>query len=141
MRQEKLLIGEGAVVVLLVKVAVVAAFAGGLGENGRRRRPTRDPQAAGADQIAMKDNAFEPASVKVATGTPLKFEVRNDGQVNHNFTSDGARRQHRADQAGESRDADGYRPRRYHAVRLHLATRDGSRSRREPGQARRRREP
>ena len=36
----------------------------------------------------MTDNAFEPSTVDVAAGTPVEIELRNNGQANHNFTSD-----------------------------------------------------
>ena len=35
----------------------------------------------------MQDNAFAPATIHVTAGAPTEFELRNDGQTNHNFTS------------------------------------------------------
>ena len=88
MRKRSLLIGTGLVVVILIGVGV-AAFAlagGGLGETaaGDLKAGSGGPDAT---VVAMHDNTFDPATLQVPAGVPTAFELRNDGQANHNFTS------------------------------------------------------
>src|SRR5262245_49434686 len=88
MRKRTLLIGTALVVVVLAVGVGIAAFAlaSGLGETaaGDLRQGPGGPDATA---IAMVDNAFEPTTVEVTAGAPTEFELRNDGQANHNFTS------------------------------------------------------
>lgn len=87
MRNRTVIIGAAIVVVLVVGVAVGAILlAGGLGETAAGDvRP--GPGGSDATPIVMRDNTFDPATVKVAAGAPVAFELTNAGQANHNFTS------------------------------------------------------
>jgi len=88
-RMKRWILVGGAIVVALVVVAgialVVLGSAPGEAAAGDVREGPGDP---GATVIAMKDNSFDPVSVSVPSGTPVQFQLTNDGQVNHNFTSD-----------------------------------------------------
>jgi plastocyanin len=83
-----IVIGGLIVVALVVTAGVAIAVLGsGLGESAAG--DVKDgPGDAGATKIAMGDNFFQPTSVNVPTGTTVQFELTNNGQVNHNFTSD-----------------------------------------------------
>src|SRR5262245_15091830 len=83
-----MLVGGLVVIVLVVAAGVaIAALGGGLGESAGG--DVKDgPGDAGATTISLQDNFFEPTNVTVATGTPVQFQLTNDGATNHNFTSD-----------------------------------------------------
>jgi plastocyanin len=88
MRNRKLLIGAAIVVAVLVVGIGAAAFALA-NAPGETAAGDVQPGPGGPDAtaIVMHDNAFEPAQVQVSAGGPIEFELRNDGQANHNFTS------------------------------------------------------
>lgn len=44
-------------------------------------------EASGSTAVAVADNSFSPASVKVAVGETVTFE--NEGQIAHTVTGDG----------------------------------------------------
>jgi plastocyanin len=88
MRNRKLLIGAAIVVVVLVVGIGAAAFvlATGLGETAAGDVEA-GPGGPGATAVTMHDNTFEPVRVEVTAAGATEFELRNDGQANHNFTS------------------------------------------------------
>ncbi len=87
MRHWKLIAGAVALLVVLGAVGAVVVLGSGLGETAAGDlRP--GPAGPGAAQVVMTDNAFQPATAEVAAGVPTEIELRNNGQVNHNFTSD-----------------------------------------------------
>jgi plastocyanin len=87
MRHWRLIAGIAALVLVACAGAVVV-LGNALGETAAGDvRP--GPGRSGATQIVMHDDAFQPESVQVSAGAPATFELRNAGQSNHNFTSDG----------------------------------------------------
>lgn len=88
MRNRKLLVGAVIVVAVLVVGIGAAAFAlanaPGEAAAGDVESGPGGPEAT---VITMHDNTFEPAQVEVSAGGPIEFELHNDGQANHNFTS------------------------------------------------------
>lgn len=49
-------------------------------------KPGKPEQAARAVQVVMGDMSFTPASVSVKAGETVRFDVRNDSSVDHDFT-------------------------------------------------------
>ncbi|HEY7025393.1 MAG TPA: cupredoxin domain-containing protein [Candidatus Limnocylindrales bacterium] len=72
---------------LVVGGIAVVALGSGLGESAAGD-VAQGPADPGATSVVMNDNFFSPTAVTVTHGSPVQFEIRNDGQVNHNFTSD-----------------------------------------------------
>lgn len=66
----------------------LAAAAIGLAACGGSDEPEAAPaaQANGGTAVAVADNSFSPASVKVAAGDTVTFE--NEGQIAHTVTGD-----------------------------------------------------
>ncbi|HEY7131107.1 MAG TPA: cupredoxin domain-containing protein [Candidatus Limnocylindrales bacterium] len=87
MRHWKLIVGGVVVVVLVLGAAAALALSNTLGE-AAAGDVSSGPATGDAQHLTMKDNAFEPTSIEVAAGTPVQIELRNDGQANHNFTSE-----------------------------------------------------
>lgn len=87
MRHWKLIVGGVVVVLVLAAGAAIAVLGSGLGESaaGDVHKGAGGP---GATQVAMTDNAFEPTTIDVTAGTPVEIELTNNGQANHNFTSE-----------------------------------------------------
>jgi plastocyanin len=67
-------------------LAMLVIVAGcGLGETAAG--DVQEGAASGdAVLLVMKDNVFEPAVLDLPAGAPVTIEVRNDGEMNHNFT-------------------------------------------------------
>jgi plastocyanin len=88
MRNRRLLIGAGIVVVLVLIGGAIAAMvlAGGLGEKAAGDLQA-GPGGPGSTAIVMHDNSFEPATVQVKAGAPTAFQLTNGGAANHNFTN------------------------------------------------------
>jgi plastocyanin len=87
MRHWKLIVGAVVVVVLLAGAAAALALTNTLGE-AAAGDVSSGPATGEAQHLVMRDNAFEPTSITVASGSPVQIELRNDGQANHNFTSE-----------------------------------------------------
>jgi plastocyanin len=87
MRRWVVIAGVAALALVLVVGAVaVVVYGNALGENAAGDiRP--GPGGAGATQIVMHDDSFQPGNVQVDAGVPATFELQNAGQSNHNFTS------------------------------------------------------
>lgn len=87
MRHWKLIVGAVALVLVLGAGAAIAVLGSGLGKSAAG---DVHPGPAGADaaQVVMTDNAFQPATVDVTAGAPAAIELHNNGQANHNFTSE-----------------------------------------------------
>ncbi len=66
---------------------LLAACSGGLGETAGGDVRS-GPGGADATRIAMQDNTFEPATVNVTAGSPVEFELTNQGAASHNFTNE-----------------------------------------------------
>ena len=66
---------------------VTLAACSGLGESSAgdvHRGPAAS--GAGAIELVMKDEVFQPDVLKVPANTPVTLEIRNAGKENHNFT-------------------------------------------------------
>jgi len=86
MRYWKLIVVGVVVIVLVLGAAAALALTNSLGETAAgdvRPGPATDPAAT----VSMQDDRFEPTSISVPAGTQVEIELRNDGQANHNFTS------------------------------------------------------
>jgi plastocyanin len=64
----------------------IAAAAIGLSACGGSDEPAAKTPASSADAVAVADNSFTPASVKVAVGDTVTFE--NEGATAHTVTGD-----------------------------------------------------
>ena len=83
----KLIVGGIVAIVLVVGVAASLTLTGSLGETAAgdvRQGPADHPAA----RVDVQDNQFAPTTVSVAAGSPVQIELRNDGKVSHNFTSE-----------------------------------------------------
>jgi plastocyanin len=86
MRHWKLIVGGIVVLVLVLGAAAAFAATNSLGESAKGDvRP--GPGAPTAMRVAMRDNAFDPTSIEVTAGSPVEIELHDEGQANHNFTS------------------------------------------------------
>jgi plastocyanin len=87
MRHWKLIAGAVVLIVVIGGAAAFAVLGSGLGESAAGDvRP--GPAGAAAAQVVMTDNAFQPTTAEVAAGTPVEIELHDNGQADHNFTSD-----------------------------------------------------
>jgi plastocyanin len=87
MRHWKLIVGVVALIVVGTGAVAAVTLSNSLGETAAGDvRP--GPATGEATRLVMHDDAFQPATVAVAAGTPVEIELRNAGQANHNFTSE-----------------------------------------------------
>ena len=77
---------KGMLVATVVAAALVLAACGG-GEGGDAGGGGTSTESEGATSLSMVDNAFEPATLSVASGATV--DVSNDGQSPHNITVEG----------------------------------------------------
>ena len=76
---------EGMVKRTLTLCLAAAAF--GLAAcGGSDKEPAAQAPASAGDKVAVVDNSFTPASLKVAVGDSVTFE--NEGQIAHTVTGD-----------------------------------------------------
>ena len=70
----------------ILSVCFAAAAIGIAACGGSNDEPAAQAPAGSGDKVAVADNSFTPASLKVAVGDTVTFE--NEGQIAHTVTGD-----------------------------------------------------